>query len=232
MLHHIKDLYRDTLAAIDGDIGRVKDWYFDDQTWMIRYLVADTGTWLPGRLVLLAPQALGKMEPFEKTLHVKLTKKQIKNCPPIESHLPVSRQHEIEYYRYYGWPAYWETDATWGLGVSPVLLPQPVAPPRRRSDRHLQSTRAVNGYLIRATDGAIGTVSGFMVDDRNWEIRELVAETGHWYDGRQILISPSKVREIDYGDSLIRVDLTKAEIQNKAEHDPVHSEADKSVAAE
>ena len=113
MLQNTKELYRDKLSAIDGDIGQVKDFYFDDKTWMVRYLVVDTGNWLTGRLVLLSPHALGKLDQFEKTLHVKLDKKQIENGPAIESHLPVSRQYEAEYYRYYGWPVYWDTEAAW-----------------------------------------------------------------------------------------------------------------------
>ena len=53
MLQNIKNLYGDKLAALDGDIGHLKDFYFDDESWAIRYLVADTGSWLTGRLVLL-----------------------------------------------------------------------------------------------------------------------------------------------------------------------------------
>ncbi len=232
MLQNTKELYRDKLSAIDGDIGQVKDFYFDDKTWMVRYLVVDTGNWLTGRLVLLSPHALGKLDQFEKTLHVKLDKKQIENGPAIESHLPVSRQYEAEYYRYYGWPAYWDTEAAWGLGGFPQIAPVPNGQPRHREDKHLQSTQSINGYRIQTADGAIGTVSGFMVDDRSWAIRELVVETGHWYAGKEILISPGKIQHIDYEDSSVLVNLTKADILLTAEHQLVHeSDAVQPVAS-
>ena len=104
MLRSIKQLYGDKLGASDGEIGHVKDFYFDDQNWAIRYLVADTGSWLPGRQVLISPHSLGRLDQAEKILRVNLTRKQIEDSPSIESHKPVSRQYEEEYYRYYGWP--------------------------------------------------------------------------------------------------------------------------------
>ncbi len=219
MLHNIKKLYGHKLAAADGDIGHVKDFYFDDKTWVIRYLVVDTGVWLPGRLVLLSPHSFGLLDQYEKTLHVKLQKKQIANSPSIESHQPVSRQYELEYYNYYGWPTYWDGGAMWGLGGYPVVIP----PPQyeidlqkklfHRADKHLQSTQAVDGYQIQAVDGTIGVVSGFMVDDRSWAIRELVVETGHWYSGKEILISPEKIDRISYEESKVFVKLSKSDLQ-------------------
>jgi hypothetical protein len=217
MLQRIKDLYGNKLAALDGDIGHVQDFYFDDKTWVIRYLVADTGSWLTGRRVLLSTHAFGKLDPYENTLHIKLLKKQIENSPSLESHKPLSRQHEEEYYRFYGWPAYWD-DGTWGVGGFPLVMLQPQAsPPRhtrhRRFDFRLQNTQAVTGYHIQTVDGTIGHVSGLTVDDKSWAVRDLVVETGHWYSGREILISPSKIEAIRYEELKVFVNLTKADIQ-------------------
>lgn len=224
MLQNTSELYGARLSALDGGIGQVKDFYFDDKTWMIRYLVVDTGTWLTGRLVLLSPRALGRFDVFEKILYVKLDKKQIENSPPIEAHLPVSRQYEAEYHRYYGWPVYWESEAAWGLGGFPQVQPVPGVQPRHREDKHLQSTRSISGYQIQTVDGVIGTVSGFMVDDRSWAIRELVVETGHWYSGKEILISPGKITQVSYEDSSVLVSLTKGDIQQTAEHQLVQAD--------
>src|ERR1035441_5859741 len=99
MLLNIKHLYGIKIAASDFIIGEVKDFYFDDKTWVIRFLVADTGFWLPGRLVLISPHAFGEFDNEGKLLNINLTRKQIEDGPPIESHRPVSRQYEIEYYR-------------------------------------------------------------------------------------------------------------------------------------
>ena len=223
MLQNIKELYGHKLAAVDGEIGHVQDFYFDDKTWMIRYLVADTGSWLAGRRVLLSPHAFGKLDQYENTLHVKLLKMQIQNSPSIELHKPVSRQYEEAYYRYYGWPAYW-SDGTWGIGGYPVVMrpPQdlPALPTRhRRADFRLQGTQAVTGYHIQTVDGTIGHVSGLMVDDKSWAVRELVVETGHWYSGKEILISPKKIEAIRHEELKVFVSLTKADIQQTGKHE-------------
>ena len=218
MLQNSKDLYGHKLTALDGAIGHVKDFYFDDKTWAIRYLVADTGSWLTGRLVLLSPHSFGKWDQFDQTLHLKLPMKQIENSPSIESHKPVSRQDEIEYHRYYGWPAYWNSGSIWGLGGSPLILPQSKDEMEAQlnhhvDDKHLQSTQAITGYHVQAGNESIGHVSGFLVDDRTWTIHKLVVETGHWYSGQEILIAPDLVERISVADSKIFVNTTISDIQ-------------------
>ncbi len=219
MLRNINDIYGIQLAATDGTIGHVKDFYFDDQSWTLRYLIVDTGSWLTGQQVLLSPHAFDGFGPDGAALKVNLTREQIENSPTIESHRPVTRQHERDYYQYYSWPAYWETSGMWGIGPMPVLTP-PVeikAEVDPLDDIHLRSTRAVTGYDIRASDGTLGTVSGFMVDHMSWAIADLVVETGHWYSGKEILISPASVLGISYGDSEVAVKLTRADLERTRE---------------
>lgn len=231
MLKNTKELYGTKLAASDGQIGHVMDFYFDDLIWVVRYLVVDTGSWLKGRLVLLSPHSLGKFDEFEKMLHVKLHKAQIEKSPSIEMHKPVSRQYEVEYYKYYGWPVYWNGGALWGFGGFPLVMSpskdevEASARYHHREDKHLQSTRAVTGYTIHATDGEIGVVSGFKVDDRSWAILQLAVETGHWYSGKEILIPTDEIERISYEDSKVFVRLTKASIQQAANQEIVHTVA-------
>jgi len=224
-LLNTKELVGNKLAALDGDIGHIRDFYFDDNIWVVRYAVADTGSWLTGRLVLLSPHAFGKLDQREKTLHINLRKLQIQDSPSIDSHKPVSRQYEVEYFRYYGWPAYWAGDAMWGLGGFPVLVPpakDEIEAQRiyyHRDDKHLQSTLDVTGYPIQAVDGVIGHVSSFLVDDRSWAIRDMVVETGHWYSGKEIRIPTSQIERISYMEAKVIVTLTMAEIDKTAEHE-------------
>lgn len=216
MLLNTKELYGHQLAASDGLIGHVKDFLFDDDTWVVRYVVADTGDWLPGRLVLLSPHSFGRWDQQEKTLHVSLDKRQIECSPPIETHRTVSRQFEVDYYRHYGWPAYWTGGAIWGLGGFPMV--QPPAPGevfdrihRHRDDRHLQSTQAIMGYHAQTPGGTIGGVKGFLVNAKSWVIRELVVETGHWYSGKTIHVSPGQVERISYGESKVYMNLANGD---------------------
>jgi hypothetical protein len=226
MLQNIKTLHGKKLAATDGDIGHVSDFYFDDTTWAIRYLVANTGNWLTGRLVLISPHSLGLPDADSATLPVHLTREQIENSPPIDTDKPVSRQYEFDYYHYYGWPAYWDGGGAWGLGAtSPALLP--FTPGERavqirsqtNNDPHLRSVQAVTGYSLQATDGELGSVRSFQVDDKTWIIGELVAETGPWYSGKEILIPTDCVTHISYEESKIFVNLTKADLQSTAENE-------------
>ena len=172
MLQSIKQLYGSPLGASDGEIGHVHDLYFDDQAWAVRYVVADTGKWLPDRQVLLSPHAFGSGSPARNALRVNLTKKQIQDSPAIETHAPVSRQFEAEYHRYYGWPDYWEGDGLWGgLRGFPVLEVPPKSNPNdpptatgrkpEPGDPHLRSTQAVTGYQIRAAIVIVSVNSSF-----------------------------------------------------------------------
>ena len=229
MLRSLEQLYGDKLGASDGEIGRVKDFYFDDQNWAIRYLVADTGSWLPGRQVLISPYSLSRLDQAGKILRVNLSRKQIENSPSIESHKPVSRQYEEEYYRYYGWPYYWQGDGLWGMSGFPILelpakpFPSESAtasgPQPERADAHLRSTQAVGGYHLQASDGIIGHVCDFMMDDQSWAIRELVIKTGHRFSGKEVQIPTRAVDRISYPDSTVFVNLTKEAVQQSpAQH--------------
>ena len=218
MLRSIKQLYGDKLGAADGDIGQVRDFYFDDQKWTIRFLVADTGSWLPGRQVLLSPHSLGRLDQAGKVLRVNLTRKQIEDSPSIASHKPVSRQYEEEYYRYYGWPCYWQGDGLWGVSGFPSLEPQgpPVAsgsatasgPQPERAEACLRSAQAVTGYHLRTGDGMLGHVSDFMMDAGSWEIGQLVIKTGHRFSGKDVLIPTKKVDRISYEESTVFLHAT------------------------
>jgi hypothetical protein len=228
MLRCLKQLYGDKLGATDGDVGQVKDFYFDDQNWAIRYLVADTGSWLPGRQVLIAPHAFGNIYQPGKLLLLKLTRKQIENSPAIESHKPVSRQYEEEYYRYYGWPYYWQGAALWGMSGFPILEQttkpfsgEPTATsgcPPTGADAHLRSAMAVNGYLLQASDGTIGHVCDFMMDDLSWALVQLVIKTGHRFSGQELEIPTSKVERISWDESKVFVSLTKEEVEQSPTH--------------
>ena len=236
MLQSIKQLYGNKLGASDGDIGQVKDFYFNDLTWAVRYVVADTGNWLPGRQVLLSPHAFGSIYPAGNAMLVNLTRKQIEGSPAIETHKPVSRQYEEDYYRYYGWPYYWEGDGLWGgmrgfpiLELPPkfasVEPPAATGPKPERADAHLRSTHAVNGYHLQAGEDIVGHVCDFLMDDKSWAINQLVVKIGHRFTGKEVQIPMSQVERISYKESTVFVKLTKDAIEKSPEHRLVPHEA-------
>jgi uncharacterized protein YrrD len=211
MLQSLQQRFGEKLRASDGEIGHVRDFYFDDENWNVRYLVADTGRWLAGRLVLISPYAFGHLYPEGKVLLVNLTRQQIEDSPSIDEHKPVSRQHEVEYHQYYGYNYYAEAMSSWGLAGYPVIVPPPPALTNKQTagEAHLRGAKELIGYSVEANDGAVGEVLDFLIDGRTWMIREVVVECGHWYAGNKVIIPTEKIGRINYELGMVHVDSTK-----------------------
>ncbi|MEO8764286.1 MAG: PRC-barrel domain-containing protein [Ginsengibacter sp.] len=233
MKRGINSLIGYAIGATDGEIGKVKEFYFDDLTWTVRYVIVETGNWLNSRKVLISPQALLTPDWKNEVFPVNLTKEKIKNSPNIDTEQPVSRQHEIEMYEYYPWTSYWGA-GIWGggMGVSGMMtqVHEPLAEAVRKENRednkdadgdpHLRSTHKVTGYTIHAIDGKIGDVEDFIVDDNSWKLDYLVVDTGHLFPGKKVLISPKLVREIEWDISEVKINVSEAEVKNSPEYEP------------
>ena len=229
MLRSISDLRGYSISASDGEIGSVEDFYFDDEAWAVRYLVVDTGKWLPGRQVLISPIAIGEPDWVSRRLGLSLTRDRVKNSPPIDTAKPVSRQKEAEHFAYYGYPAYWNGAALWGPGAYPLGAPIPAAvpvPPAQTdqagdAENHLRSAREVIGYNLQATDGELGRVDDFLVDDADWAIRYVVVATGKWWTGRKTLVPPEWMDAIDWTGRDVHVSVTQDAVRNAPTYDAV-----------
>jgi hypothetical protein len=218
MLRSVKDLQDYGLGALDGQIGRVRDFYFDDHHWAIRYAVADTGKWIPRRQVLISPYAITDIDEDDHVLDVELTKKQIEESPLIATRKPISRQFEMEYYRYYGWPMYWYGAEMWGSSLYPVYHPHPgpidVKTPGHENsldkykDSALRSAQETFGFRLEAKDGDVGEVDDFVFDDETWAIRYVVINTHYWWTEKQILLVPQWVERVSWRRSVMRVNLS------------------------
>lgn len=225
MLYAVKQLWGYKLGALDGEIGHVKGFYFDDKDWVIRYLVADTGTWMSGRVVFISPYALGGIYKGGKTLEVKLTREKVEKSPAIDTQLPVVRQHEAAYYRYYNWPIYWGGPGIWGVNSVP-FVPSFYEPPAdegaksgvvEHPDSHLRSTQEVIGCTIQALDSEIGHVEDFLIDDGSWAIKSLVAATGHWWPGKNVQVPTKSIRRVSWWEPEIFVNLSRSVIMEEPE---------------
>jgi hypothetical protein len=223
MLTDSKTLKGFSVHAKDGELGVVEDLCFDDEAWGVRYFVVETGGWMGGRPVLISPISVTETDWEAKRLHVSLTKEQVMNSPPIDTHKPVSRQHEATYMSYYGYPYYWGGPMMWGPGYLPAALAIPTAagarPAEKESpDSHLRSASAVEGYSIVAKDGEIGHVKGFLVDDSAWAIRYMEVATKNWWPGRKVLVSPAWIDQVSWVRSTVSVDLTREAIRSAPEY--------------
>lgn len=248
MLRSVNDIQGYAVHASDGYIGGVDRFFFDDERWTIRYIVIDTGTWLPGRQVLISPISVGTADFSGQIFNVSLTKEKVERSPDIDTQKPVSRQREMEYADHFGYPYYWGAGGLWGAGMYPGGLAVPTgaayagmgypdrvgvasgyggvaSQPRETSteeqgDPHLRSTKEVIGYHIEAQDGEIGHVEDFIIDDESWAIRYMVVDTSNWWLGKKVLVAPQWIEGVDWAESKVRVDLRRGEIERAPEFDP------------
>jgi hypothetical protein len=230
MLRNVKDLRGYAIRATDGVIGRVDDFYFDDEDWSIRYLVVDTGSWLSGRKVLISPIALGHAGWMGRQLPVALTRAQVEGSPDIDTRKPVSRQHEAQYCGYYGYPDYWSGAGLWGMSACPGgvttqarieenLKSHGTHATAMPDDCHLRSSNTVIGHYITATDGDIAPLEDLLVDDHTWAIRYMVVNTSNWWGGHRALVATPWIRDVSWSEAKISVDLTRQAVKDAPQYD-------------
>lgn len=242
MLRDVKTMVGFAIEATDGDLGHVKDFYFDDDSWVIRYLIVETGTWLSNRKVLVSPISMGEPNWSAEKLPVRLTREQVRACPSIDTDKPVSREYEQNFGGYYGYPNYWGSDGLWGAGYYPWTLyggtpyeesisengmepgyrrrMQHMADEHRNADPHLRSCDAITGYHIHATDGDIGHIEGMLVDERTWAIRYLVLNTSNWWLGHSVLVAPEWITDVSWIERTVTIDLAREVIKDSPQWNP------------
>ena len=233
MLRSLKDMEGYSIGATDGVIGQVRDFYFDDESWVIRYLVVETDAWYSNKRVLISPLSLGRPDWSHKMLPAMITQSQVRGSPDIDTDKPVSRQHEMGYLGYYGYGNYWGGGGLWGGGLYPDMLQGGVQSPgvarrsvgttrykARHQNAHLRSGNAVMRYYVHASDGDIGHVQGILVDERSWAIHYVIVDTSNWWLGHQVLIAPEWIDGIDWAESKVVVDLTRQSVKDAPRYDP------------
>ena len=239
MLVETKTLHGCKVHAIDGEIGTIDEVLFEDNTWIVRYLIVSTGPWLFQRKVLIVPAKVIEIDWTTRTLNVDISRDQVENSPSVDTAKPVSRQWETDYYNYYAMPYYWGGSIGRGqlMGMMPPIGLIPFESPKleqhesellhSHDDPHLRSSKALVGYKISAKDGHIGHVRGFIVDDLTWEIQYLGVDTGDWWPGKKVLLPLTWINSINWPENSVLIEATRLEVQNTPEWDtdePITSE--------
>lgn len=215
MLSSEKELRGYSILARDGEIGKVHEFFFDDVSWQIRYLVANVGPWLVGRLLLVAADFIGDVDGESGRLTVDLTCEQVEECRSVEPVPPAALHRERELQAHHDWPVFWTT----GNPMVSAVLPHE-APGEKRSeaerlgDPHLHGTREVSGYRVRTADGEAGQVADLMIDSQGWEIPHLVLNLGNWLPGKKVLVPTAEIIETRRDELAISVELSQTEIEN------------------
>ena len=227
MLKELSKLRGATVHALDGDLGSVYDFYFDDDHWVVRYLIVDTGKWLPGRRVVLSVMSLMATDWDGRRVPVKLAREQIRNSPDLLSHPELSRALESELLSYYGYPFYWTGDGLWGAASSPLLAAVATTgrmPPQTRrtaaGDTHVHSMHEVIGYHVHARDGEIGHIDDLLVNPTDWSVEAILIDTSNWIGGRSVAIAPSSIGRIDWPGRHLRLNLSRHTLLTTPEYDP------------
>ena len=224
-LRRCRELKQFMLQAKDGEIGSIEELYFDDKSWNVRYLIVNTGSWLFGRRVLLAPIAVKGLEDTELVIRINLTREQIETCPPVDAAKPISRTYETEYYRHFGWAPYWQPGPTQGTTpfvypTTPQLLVNPAPIKEDQIEHpHLRSSAEVAGYSIQASDGAVGHVEDEIVDDKRWVVQYLEVDTRNWLPGKKVLVAPAWIDQVSWGDQSVSLSLSREVIESAPAYD-------------
>ncbi len=207
MLRSLQDLAGFECDATDGPIGTVEDFYLDGRTWQMRVFVVAAGTWLDGRKVLIPSRSVDDVHGSERRMSAALTRKRVRASPDIDAMEPVSRQHEVERYGYFGYPP--EDPQS----LNAFFAEQAEIHRQRGDDLDLRSFRAMLRYHIRATDGDIGHLEGMIVDDETWIIRYLVVNTSDWGFGHSVLVATGWVEDVSWLEATVTIDVDREAIK-------------------
>lgn len=235
MLFAVSGLEGCTIAARDGHIGAVKDFLFDDQSWKIRWMVVDTGDWLPGRKVLIHPSAIAPLQIPPKPrlpmmspgdsleVAVNLTRQQIEASPEAREGDPVSKDMTALLYDYYGWDPDWGATNTGESAIVAKAAERQAADVETggEGDPHLRSAASVKGYHVHASDGELGHVENLLADDADWDIRYLVIATRSWWPGKVVRLAPYAVTDVDWHDRQVKLNVTRDQVKSAPAWDPL-----------
>ncbi len=227
MLRRFGSMKGYAIGATDGDLGTFEDFYFDAESWTVRYLIVDTGGWLSGRRVLISPRSVTGTDPSGQRFVTELTRAQVERSPAIDTARPVSRQHEAALLEHYGHPEYWSGPYRWGAdaapGVPSAALPKAaeryvaanrVVERRAPGDPHLHSAAEVTGYGIQATDGELGHVEDFLIDEESMAIRYLIVDPRNWWPGEHVLIGTDWFTDVSWERQTVTVEMTRDAVRN------------------
>jgi sporulation protein YlmC with PRC-barrel domain len=236
MLRSLKNVFGYSIQAEDGEIGQVRNFYFDEKDWEIRYLIVETGPWILGRKVLIMPDVLGKPNWAEKNFPVNLTRSQIKDSPDIKTALPISRQQQIALHEYFRWPTYWNTETslpTSTVSTTPIAGYMSAKETRQENKNRevmermmqqnstLRSAKELIGYQVQGEDAELGFVDDIILNDETWQLIYLVLDTSSMLlKGKKTLLAISWIKWVTYKEQAVHIDLMLQNIEDSPPYDP------------
>jgi sporulation protein YlmC with PRC-barrel domain len=202
-----------------GEVGKVSDLYFDDEKWIVRYLIVDTGSWLTRHSVLISPLSVEAVSWETRQIRLSIDREKVEKSPDIDYHKPISRQQEAEYHSYYGYPYYWADTSMWELSPIPAYVPATSpkqSPETPQEDNHLRSTNEIIGCQVKASDGEIGRVRDLLVDEDSWGVKSIVIDEADAPEQSGLDLPVSSVLRLSWTDRSVYVNVSRDEIRPAA----------------
>lgn len=217
----MKEMRGYTVKATDGEIGKIHEFYFDDNAWTVLYLIAEIGNWLASHNVLISTSLIEK--PILASVPISISKEQVKRSPKVTSEKPVSQQHELLSDTIKR--PYWNSFLIHNTDVTPEMFYNLIIPNKNKSgtesfNPHMRSSREVLGYHIKADDGEIGYIEDFILDTETWIIRYIVIDTKNWLPGKKVMLGITWLNDISYEESIAFINLSRRFIEHCPEYDP------------
>jgi hypothetical protein len=213
MLFLTKEMKGTTIEASDGKLGKLVDFLFDDREWNIKSLVVDAGTWLNSRRVTLPPDLIRHKDWADHRLMITgLTRDQVVKSPNVETHVAVGEPTNLETATIVDWGLYW---------IQILDHPWQVA-----DDPHIRNTEEMINYHLHETDGRIGHLVDFLIDDESWKIRFIEADTRRWLLGKRVLVAPGRVEKIDGENRTVHINLTRHALEHSLVYHPAMDQAE------
>lgn len=224
-----KDLRNFRVETKDGKRASVKDIYFDDEKFAVRYLILNSGPWKFGKKVLVSPFLVEKVEAASGWIMLKIDREGLGLCPEIDENQPISREMERQYSDRLFLPYYWGGAGLWGLYATPygTYSPElrqryeyPLSDIGHGAENHLRSAREVSGYHVNARDERLGHVDDFIIDETDWSIRYFVLHTSDWRTGKSVLVAPDWLDEILWSTKTAYFNVDRSSIEGAPVYDP------------
>lgn len=215
MIRSYKKMQGTHIRALDGNMGRLKDVYFDDTMWSVQYFVAEFITWFSGKDVLVPPSAVS---PFDgASLKVELTKAELRACPNADSALPFALRRQYRERSLFNLGGGNQDLASGGpLAIQPVMES---AETISGADPHLRSCMNVSHYKLIAADGDLGSIQDVLIDDSLWLIRFLVVRISGDDAGEEKLYEPQLIEDVEWPLAIVKIRITRNQALSRPRFD-------------
>lgn len=218
-----QDLNKYTIKAIDGEIGHVTDFYFDEDLFYLRYLVVNTESFLLRNLVLVSPISFRNIDSKNKTIEVLLTKKELENSPSLGTVKVVSRQYEEAYNDHFSWPDYWSyRSSAWSIGPygipwgdynlvdrNPRIFESKDEIIEEAEGNNLRSSKEVCSYSVSGSDKNFGHIQGFILDSKTLSIDFMIIDTINYIPSKNVILRPEWAKNISWKSQAVKFPFSK-----------------------